>query len=164
MGLNRTLILLKPDAVHRNLVGFIIQRYEQTGLKIIGAKLLMITESQFYSLYPSIKGKAFHDQFRTVMLSGPCLALVFEGHEAVQAAFGLSGICRSPEDDTSMSIRKSYALWTGADVVHRADSVEDADRQIALFFKNDELCNYYKLGEEFSSAESWEKYGNRWVR
>jgi nucleoside-diphosphate kinase len=162
MGRNRTLVLLKPDAIHRNLTGTIIARFEQTGLKLCGAKLLMLNEEQFYALYPTIKGKPFHDQFRAVMFSGPCLALVLEGHEAVRAVFALSGPARNPEEDNTMSIRKSYALWTGADVVHRADSVGDAERQIKLFFSENELCTYYKLGEEFSSEEAWAEYGARW--
>lgn len=162
MGRNRTLILLKPDAIHRNLVASILSRFEQTGLKLCAAKLLMLTEQQFYELYPTILGKPFHDQFKAVMFSGPCFALVYEGHEAVRAAFTLSGTSRNPEDDTTMSIRKSFALWTGADVVHRADSVEDAEKQIKLFFDVNELCAYYKLGEEFTSAESWQEFGGKW--
>ncbi|WP_439852883.1 nucleoside-diphosphate kinase [Pseudomonas syringae] len=162
MSRNRTFILIKPDAVHRGLIGNILTRFENCGLKFIAMKMFLITDEIFYGLYPSIKGKPFHDQFYSLMKSGPVVAAVFEGHDAVKSAFDISGASRSPELDTTSSIRKSFALWTGADVIHRADNVSDADAQIAMVFTEKELLSYYKLGEEFTSQEAWDTYGSRW--
>jgi len=162
MSRNRTFILIKPDAVHRGLVGKVLSRFENCGFKFIAMKMFQITDEVFYTLYPSIKGKPFHDQFYALMNSGPSVAMVLEGHEAVKSAFDISGPSRCPELDTTNSIRKSFALWTGADVIHRADSVEDAQAQIELIFSHKELLSYYKLGEEFTSQEAWDSYGSRW--
>ncbi|TMU75619.1 nucleoside-diphosphate kinase [Pseudomonas fluorescens] len=162
MSRNRTFILVKPDAVHRGLVGNIVSRFESCGFKFVAMKMIQMTDDIFYGLYPSIKGKVFHDQFYALMNSGPSVALVLEGHQAVKSAFDISGPSRSPELDTTNSIRKSFALWTGADVIHRADSVEDANAQIELVFTPQELFSYYKLGEEFTSQEAWDAYGSRW--
>ncbi|WP_158895898.1 MULTISPECIES: nucleoside-diphosphate kinase [unclassified Pseudomonas] len=163
MARNQTLIIIKPDAVHRGLVGSLLGKIERCGFKLKGLKAIMLSDSQFYALYPKIRGKSFEQQFRAVMMSGPCIPCVFEGNEAIKSLFSLAGTKSHPEDDLSMSLRKTYSSWTGADVIHRADSEEEAKRHISIFFKESELLNYYKTGEEFSSQEAWDEHGHRWL-
>ena len=162
MARTRTLALLKPDAVHRGLVGAIISRFEQAGMKILAMKLFILSEDQLHALYPGILSKPFYVQVRNAMLCGPCVAIVLEANEAIAAVYHLSGTEKNPEQDFSMSIRKSFATWTGADVIHRATNESEAEFQIRLLFSSSEICNYYKLGEEFSSAESWQEFGGHW--
>jgi nucleoside-diphosphate kinase len=157
MALERAFVLLKPDAVLRGLIGKIVSMFEEKGFKICALKMFQLTEKQLYELYPKLPGKDFHHQVRRVMLAAPCVAMALEGHEAVRAAFDLAGGHRNPEDNPAWSVRGKFALWTGSDLIHRADSPEDAASQIAAFFEPGELYAYRRLDEFLMSPEGWEK-------
>lgn len=158
----RTFILIKPDAVHRGLAFRVLSRFEDSGLKLIGMKTVLLDDSSLQGLYPTLVKKPFFKQVKAVMCSGPSIACVFEGHCAVESAFTIAGKEKNPEFDSSQSIRRSFALWTGADLVHRAATESEALTQIDIFFNANELISYYRLGEEFTSQESWDEFGSRW--
>ena len=154
-----TLICLKPDAAQRGITGEVIAMFERKGLKVCALKMIWLTEDQLYQLYKSLKEKPFHDLIHKFMLSGPCVAAVLSGHNAVKAARTLAGATRSPEEDIS-SVRGRFAVWTGCDVIHSACSREEADEQIAMFFSENEIYEYKRLDEHFMSQESWDEKFN----
>lgn len=159
MSCQRSFILLKPDAIIRGLLGEIISAFERKGFKIVAMKLLRLTDEQFYNLYPEIAGKPFHEQFKSLMFMGPCVAMAVEGHEAVRQAYQVAGMERDPELELSCSsIRGRFCMWTGSDLIHRADTMQDAENQIALFFEETDFQNYKKLDELFMSEEGWNAY------
>ncbi|MBS9442131.1 MULTISPECIES: nucleoside-diphosphate kinase [Photorhabdus] len=152
--LEKSFILIKPDAVHRGLVGKIITEFEEKGFKIHNIRSLVLNDEDFYFLYPKILGKPFHKQFKTVMQSAPSTLLVLSGHNALGSIFNFAGAYSNPEEDTTRSIRQKYSVWTGADVIHRAADSNEAVKQIAYFF--DEVCEYRHNNEAFMAKEYWE--------
>jgi nucleoside-diphosphate kinase len=153
----RTLVLIKPDAVHRGLVGRIISEFEQKAMKIVGFKAVVLSNEQFDFLYSSIATKHFVRQFKHIMQSGPSILIVLEGNAAITAIYNFCGRFNKPEEDLTHSIRQKYSAWTGADVIHRADSAEEAESQIAFFFSKDEILNYVHSMEYFFSLDSYEE-------
>ncbi|OCH68573.1 nucleoside-diphosphate kinase [Vibrio splendidus] len=151
--LEKSLVLIKPDAVHRGIVGKILSEFEQKGFKIHNIKSQMLSDEDFYFLYPHILGKPFHDQFKSVMQSAPSTLLVMSGHNAIGSIFNFSGAYSNPEEDSTHSIRQKYCIWTGADVIHRAADKDEAVKQIAYFF--DEVCEYRHNNEAFMAKEYW---------
>jgi nucleoside-diphosphate kinase len=139
--MQRTLILLKPDCVHRRLVGTIIGRFEQKGLRLVGLKLVQAGRELAEKHYAVHKGKPFYDSLLTFLTSGPTVALVWEGREAVAVARALMG----PTDGTKAppaTIRGDFALSVQNNLVHGSDSPENAAAEIALWFRPDELVSY----------------------
>ena len=136
-----TLILLKPDALQRRLVGTLIQRFEHKGLRLVGMKLLQPTRELAEKHYAVHKGKPFYDSLLKFLAAGPSVALVWEGREAVAVARTLMG----PTDGTKAppaTIRGDFAISVQNNLVHGSDSVENAAQEIALWFKPEELVNY----------------------
>lgn len=158
----RTFLLIKSDAVQRCLVGNVITEIENKGFKLVGMKFVFLSDDVLKEMYDGIESKPFFAQYKAVAQSAPCLALIVEGHLAVENGFSFSGAERKPENDRSLSIRNRFAMWTGADVIHRAASSEEVAKNIRMFFREEEIFSYYKMGEEFCSEESWNKYGSRW--
>jgi nucleoside-diphosphate kinase len=139
--MQRTLILLKPDALQRRLVGTLIQRFEHKGLRLVGMKLLQPTRELAEKHYAVHKGKPFYDSLLKFLAAGPSVALVWEGREAVAVARALMG----PTDGTKAppaTIRGDFAISVQNNLVHGSDSVENAIQEIALWFKPEELVNY----------------------
>jgi len=139
--MQRTLILLKPDCVQRRLVGTIIQRFEQKGLRLVGLKFLQANRDLAEKHYAVHKGKPFYDSLLGFITSGPTVAMVWEGHEAVKAARVLMG----DTDGTKAApgtIRSDFALSIQNNLVHGSDSPQNAAQEIALWFKPDELLSY----------------------
>ena len=158
----RTFILIKPDAVQRGIAFRLLSTLEETGLKLLGLRSVMLNDELLQGLYPTLVKKPFFGQVKAVMCCGPSIACVFEGHQAIEAGFSLAGRQRNPEMDETQSLRRRFALWTGADLIHRATNEDEAQAQIRLFFPDTQLHEYYKLGEEFTSQESWDEFGARW--
>src|SRR5262245_52832142 len=139
--MQRTLILLKPDCVQRRLVGTIIQRFEQKGLRLAGLKLLQPSRKLAEEHYAVHKGKPFYDSLLQFLTSGPTVAMIWEGREAVTVARTLMGVTDGTKAPPA-TIRGDFALSVQNNLVHGSDSPENAAAEIKLWFKPDELVAY----------------------
>ena len=131
--MDRTLILVKPDAFARGLTGEILARFERKGLRIVALKHLQVTEDLAKRHYAEHEGKPFFGELVTFITSAPLVALVLEGHEAVVAARQVIG-ATNPLEAAPGSIRGNFALEVGQNMVHGSDSNESAEREVGLFF------------------------------
>jgi len=139
--MQRTLILLKPDAVQRRLVGTIIARFERKGLRLVALKLVQASRELAEKHYAVHKGKPFYDSLLQFLTSGPTVALVWEGREAVAVARTLMGSTDGAKSPPA-TIRGDFALSVQNNLVHGSDSPENAAAEIALWFSAAELVNY----------------------
>ncbi|HEX5192816.1 MAG TPA: nucleoside-diphosphate kinase [Solirubrobacteraceae bacterium] len=131
--MERTLILVKPDAFARNLTGEILARFERKGLRIVALQLRTLDRQIAASHYAEHEGKPFYEELVAFITSGPLVALVLEGDDAVRAARQVIG-ATNPLEATTGSIRGDYAIAVGQNMVHGSDSPESAAREVALFF------------------------------
>jgi nucleoside-diphosphate kinase len=131
--MERTLILVKPDAFARNLTGEIIARFERKGLGLVALTLMTMTRDLAARHYAEHEGKGFYEELVTFITSGPLVAMVLEGEQAVVAARQVIG-ATNPLEATTGSIRGDYAISVGQNMVHGSDSPESAAREVALFF------------------------------
>ena len=131
--MQKTLILLKPDCIHRRLVGTIIQRFEQKGLRLAALKLVQASRELAEKHYAVHKGKPFYESLLSFLTSGPTVAMVWEGREAVAVARTLMGPT-NPVDAPPVSIRGDLATVIGENIAHGSDSPESAERELKLFF------------------------------
>jgi nucleoside-diphosphate kinase len=131
--MDRTLILVKPDAFARNLTGEIIARFERKGLRLVALKLETIGRELAEQHYAEHAERPFFGELVEFITSGPLVAMVLEGHEAVPAARQVIG-ATNPLEAATGSIRGDYALEVGSNMVHGSDSAESASREAALFF------------------------------
>jgi len=129
----RTLILVKPDAVRRNLIGEVISRIERKGLKVIAMDLRTIDRETAQAHYAEHEGKSFFDTVVGFITSGPAVALVAEGERAIESFRALAG-ATDPVKALPGTIRGDYALVTAQNMVHGSDSPEAAEREIKIFF------------------------------
>jgi len=134
----RTLFLVKPDAVERGLVGEIVSRFERRGFTIRGLKLIRVAEQQAAEHYVEHAGKPFSPDVVQFIPSGPVVAMVLEGPGAVAAVRAMMG-ATNPLDSAPGTMRGDYALDLGRNVVHGSDSPTSAAREIAIFFADGEL-------------------------
>lgn len=139
--MERTLILVKPDAMQRGLAGEVLKRFEQRGLKIVGLKLMRIDRSLAEQHYGEHKGKPFFEGLVEYITSSPVVAAVFEGVNAVAAVRGSVG-STDPSVAAPGSIRSDFGLERGRNLVHASDSPESGVREIDLFFKPAELLGW----------------------
>ena len=131
--MERTLILVKPDAFARNLTGEIIARFERKGLRLVAMNLMTMSRDLAARHYAEHEGKDFYEELVTFITSGPLVAMVLEGEQAVVAARQVIGATNPVEANTG-SIRGDYAISVGQNMVHGSDSPESAAREVALFF------------------------------
>jgi nucleoside-diphosphate kinase len=139
--MQRTLILLKPDCVQRRLIGTVLQRFERKGLRLVALKLVKASRDLAEKHYAVHKGKPFYDSLLQFLTSGPTVALVLEGREAVLVARTLMGVT-DPTKAAPASIRGDFALSVQNNLVHGSDSPENAAQEITLWFRPDELVDY----------------------
>ncbi|MBX3444975.1 MAG: nucleoside-diphosphate kinase [Planctomyces sp.] len=139
--MERTLILLKPDAVERRLCGRILTRIEDKGLKLVGAKLLKVTPELSRQHYAEHVSKPFYPQLEAFITAGPVLALCVEGPEAVRVMRELMGKTNG-RDSAPGTIRGDYGLSRQMNLIHGSDSVESAAREMAIYFRPEELIDY----------------------
>ena len=144
--MERTLILVKPDGVQRGLIGEVIARFERRGLRLVGMKLMQISPDLASRHYGEHKGKSFYDGLIGYITSGPVVAMVWEGSEAIRAARETMGKTK-PFEAAPGTIRGDFALETGRNIVHGSDGPESAAREIALFFKPDELVDWARSSD-----------------
>jgi nucleoside-diphosphate kinase len=139
--MERTLVLIKPDAIQRGLAGEILGRLERRGLRIAALRLLHLEEGLAHQLYDVHKGKSFFDRLIAYMTSTPIVAAVFEGSRAVETVRQTMG-ATDPAQAAPGSIRGDFGLDVGRNLIHGSDSLENARREIALFFSDDQIFSY----------------------
>jgi nucleoside-diphosphate kinase len=137
----RTLVLIKPDAVQRSLSGKIISRLENKGLKLVGIKLIHVDEILASKHYGEHIGKPFYNSLVEFITSSPVIALAVEGDNSVQVVRNLMG-ATNPVDSLPGTIRGDYGLTIGMNLIHGSDSEDSANRELAIFFNDSELINY----------------------
>ncbi len=142
--MEKTLVLIKPDGVQRKLAGEIIKRFENKGLKIIGLKMINLSIPLAKKLYEMHRDKPFFKYLVKFTTAGPNVALVLEGREAVNAVRKIIGET-TPKESRPGSIRGDHAIHERFNLVHSADSEENAEREIRLFFRPKELCEYHQI-------------------
>jgi nucleoside-diphosphate kinase len=131
--MERTLILVKPDAFERNLTGEIIARFERKGLRLVALKLMTMTRELAQQHYAEHEGKPFFEELVTFITSGPLVAMVLEGESVVKAARQVIG-ATNPLEASPGSIRGDLAISVGQNMVHGSDSPESGQREVGLFF------------------------------
>lgn len=142
--MQRTLVLLKPDALQRNLLGEIISRFERKGLKIVGLKMMELTDELLLEHYHQHQNKPFFKTLLKFMESSPVVAMVLEGVEAIEAVRLLCGPTLGRKADAG-SIRGDYSMSQQQNIIHASDSLENAEKEIWRFFSQDEIFNYQKI-------------------
>ena len=139
--MSRTLVLLKPDAVQRSLVGEVTARLERRGLKIVGMKLMQVSDDLARKHYSEHDGKPFFRGLVQFITACPIVAMVLDGENAVQLVRAAIG-STNPADSAPGSIRGDYGMTVGMNLVHGSDSDELAKREIDLFFSPNEILSY----------------------
>ncbi|CAM3638921.1 nucleoside-diphosphate kinase [Vibrio sp. Of14-4] len=139
MALERTFSIIKPDAVERNLIGEIYNRFEKAGFKIVAAKMVQLTEEQASGFYAEHEGKPFFPPLKEFMTSGPIMVQVLEGENVIARYRELMGKT-NPEEAACGTLRADYAIDMRLNSVHGSDSPESAAREIEFFFPAAEIC------------------------
>jgi nucleoside-diphosphate kinase len=139
MAVERTLSIIKPDAVAKNVIGEILSRFEKAGLNIVAAKMQHLSREQAEGFYAEHKERPFFNDLVSFMTSGPVVVQVLEGENAIAQNRDLMG-ATNPKEAAAGTIRADFANSIDANAVHGSDSPESAAREIAYFFSNDEIC------------------------
>jgi nucleoside-diphosphate kinase len=144
--MERTLIIVKPDGVQRALVGQIISRFEQRGLRLAGLKLIQISRALAEEHYAEHKGKGFFEGTVQFMTSAPVVVMVLEGPNAIATARQTMGATK-PNEAAPGTIRADFGLDISRNIVHGSDKAETAEREVNLYFKPEELLSYQRAGD-----------------
>ncbi|MEZ5492499.1 MAG: nucleoside-diphosphate kinase [Gammaproteobacteria bacterium] len=139
MAIERTLSIIKPDAVAKNVIGEIYSRFEKAGLNIVAAKMLQLDDESAGGFYAEHKERPFYGDLIEFMTSGPVMVQVLEGENAVALNRELMG-ATNPAEAKPGSIRADFAKSIDANAVHGSDSPKSAEREVAYFFKAEEIC------------------------
>jgi nucleoside-diphosphate kinase len=142
--MEKTFLMVKPDGVQRNLIGEIVGRFEKKGFQLVGAKLMLISNELAEQHYGEHKERPFFGELVDFITSGPVFAMVWEGENVIAAARQMMG-ATNPKDSQPGTIRGDYAVTVGKNIIHGSDSSASAEREIALFFREEELLSYNKL-------------------
>ena len=140
-GIERTLVLIKPDGVQRQLVGRILDRYEERGLKIVGLKLVHVDRDMAERHYAAHRAKPFFRSLVDFIISAPLVALALDGPNAIAVVRAINGATR-PHEAAPGTVRGDYALETAQNIVHASDGPETAVEELALWFSPAELLDY----------------------
>ena len=138
MAIEQTLSIIKPDAVKKNVIGKIIERFESAGLKVVAAKMLKLDDAKAGGFYAEHKGKPFYENLVSYMTSGPVIVQVLYGNNAIAKNRELMG-ATNPQEAALGTIRADFAESIDANAVHGSDSSESARREISYFFEEDEI-------------------------
>lgn len=141
MVMEKTYLMVKPDGVQRGICGEIVSRFEKKGLKLVAMKLMQISKETAENHYGEHKGKKFYDSLISYITSGPVLAMVWEGENAVSVCRNIMGKT-NPQESAPGTIRGDFGMVTGVNIIHGSDSAESAAREISIFFKPEELMSY----------------------
>lgn len=139
--MERTLILIKPDAIQRGLAGSVLNRFERKGLKIVGIKMMQLTDELLKEHYAHIADKPFFGGIATFMKSSPVIALCVEGLDCVETVRRLCGVTKAREAQVG-TIRGDFAMSIQTNIVHASDGLETAKAEVKRFFKEEELFDY----------------------
>ncbi|MDD5091863.1 MAG: nucleoside-diphosphate kinase [Candidatus Wallbacteria bacterium] len=139
--IEKTLVLVKPDGVNRRLVGEVIRRIENKGLKPVCLRMMHLNEKTAEAHYSVHKGKDFYDRLIKFITASPIVAMVIEGENAIELCRKLAG-ATSFHDALPGTIRGDYACTTAENVVHTSDSLESAEREISIFFRPEQILKY----------------------
>ncbi len=139
----RTLVLIKPDAIQRGLVGEIVSRFEKKGLKLVATKMMALDEAVLREHYAHIADKPFFPGVAKFMQSSPVIAMCWEGLDVVDTVRRITGITKAREAEAG-SIRGDLAMSVGCNVIHASDGVDAAQAEVKRFFKADEIFEYDK--------------------
>lgn len=147
--MERTFIALKPDAVQRGLIGEIITRFEKKGFKLVGLKLQQVTRAMAEEHYGEHKERPFFKGLVDFITSSPIVAMAWEGDNVVETARKMMG-ATNPKDSAPGTIRGDFSIDLGRNIIHGSDSVASAERELKIFFSNDELVKSWNR-----STEGW---------
>ncbi|MDD5468385.1 MAG: nucleoside-diphosphate kinase [Anaerolineales bacterium] len=147
--MERTLVLVKPDGVQRSLIGIVITRLEQRGLRLVGAKFMQVSKDLAERHYGIHQGKDFYAKLIRYITSAPVMAMVWEGPNAVEAVRQTMGLTR-PTQAAPGTIRHDFALEIGYNITHASDSVENGENEVNMWFHPEELVR-------------WERDVDRWI-
>ena len=142
--MERTFVMLKPDAVQRNLIGELLARFDRCGLKLVAMKFMQISNELAAKHYAEHVGKPFYEKLVTYITSGPVVAMVYEGTNAVDFVRKLVG-STDPQQAVPGTIRADYGQEIGRNIIHASDSKASAEREISLFFNDSEFVSYTKI-------------------
>ncbi|MGQ9759116.1 MAG: nucleoside-diphosphate kinase [Candidatus Methanomethylicaceae archaeon] len=145
--IERTFVLIKPDAVLRGLVGEVISRLERKGLKIVGMRMIRISEEEASSLYSVHRGKPFYDDLIRFIRSGPVVVMAVEGESAVSIVRRIIGPTDSKEAPPG-TVRGDLSCSKSKNIIHASDSLDNAQKELSIFFKDSEILNYSRLDEQ----------------
>ena len=137
--MERTLSIIKPDGVAKGLIGEVIKRFENAGLKIAGMKMIHMSKKEAEGFYAVHRGKKFYDSLTDFMSSGPCVVMILEGPNAIAKNRELMG-ATNPQDAAPGTIREEYAANIERNIVHGSDAPETAAFEIGYFFNTLEIC------------------------
>lgn len=147
--MERTLVLVKPDGVERGLIGEVFTRLEHRGLRLVAAKFLKVSQELAETHYAIHKGKPFYDGLIEYFTSAPVMAMVWEGPNAVGAIRQTMGATR-PTEAAPGTLRHDFALESGRNLTHASDTIENSEKEVALWFKPGEMVD-------------WKRETDRWV-
>lgn len=146
--MEHTFVMVKPDGVARGLVGEVVRRFEEKGLKLVAARLERIPEDRVTEQYIEHKDKGFFPSLKSYIMSGPCFLMVYEGRNVVSVARSIIG-ATNPSQASPGTIRGDLALDIGRNVIHGSDSDASASREIGIHFKPSDLVTYTRSDEGF---------------
>jgi nucleoside-diphosphate kinase len=147
--MERTLVLVKPDGVQRGLIGEVVSRLERRGLRLVAAKFIQVSNELAETHYAIHKGKPFYAGLIQYITSAPVMAMVWDGPNAVAAVRQTMGATR-PTEAAPGSLRHDFALEIGRNLTHASDTVENGEKEVALWFKKEELVD-------------WKRDTDRWI-
>ncbi len=137
----KTFVMIKPDGIQRRLIGKILQRFEEAGLKIVAMKFLKVSQELAEKHYEIHKGKPFYDSLIKYITSGPVLAIVIEGENAIERVRRMVG-ATNPQEAIPGTIRGDFCQHIGRNIIHASDAKETAEKEIKLWFNNEEIISY----------------------
>ncbi|ASN05512.1 nucleoside-diphosphate kinase [Virgibacillus necropolis] len=146
--MEKTFLMVKPDGVQRNLVGEIVRRFESKGFKLVGAKLMVISDDLAKTHYGEHKERPFFGELVDFITSGPVFAMAWEGENVITSARDMMGKT-NPLEAVSGTIRGDFGMTVGKNIIHGSDSAESAERELKLFFGENELTSYVKQDSDW---------------
>ena len=146
--MEKTFLMVKPDGVQRQLIGDIVARFEKKGFQLVGAKLMQIPTELAEQHYGEHKERPFFGELVEFITSGPVFAMVWQGENVIATARQMMG-ATNPKDAQPGTIRGDYAVTVGKNIIHGSDSPASAEREIALFFKEEELVTYTRVSDQW---------------
>jgi nucleoside-diphosphate kinase len=140
-NMERTVVLIKPDGLQRGLVGEIMHRFERKGLKLVGIKMIRLTDEILDNWYAHHKDKPFFATLKSFMEWTPVVAMVWEGIESIGAVRKIVGITKAREAEAG-SVRGDFGMSGSQNIIHASDSAESAEKELGLIFNGDEIFDY----------------------